>query len=240
MSTTSGTNAGASFAKMVAPYIKSLEAVDDWPEANEVKLFLHEVARDVADHQDPRLPNQTARTLASILDICPDVTRASSTTHASSSLKDSSLCKPHDGAIDSDAVNQFLKDLHECRPDTHTRIIVLHGPDDHLKSRALLLFCHILGIELDLEPAYVCMLAQGFLNDYTGTQWSQPLRTFPKLSRMRRHQLRGRLASHIHFEMSKGQCISAAAALGRFRIGSNTPHLGKSIDELGVPASQLS
>lgn len=219
------------FATIDAPYIKYLEAIRGWPEADEVRLFLREATREVTAQREARPVNTADWKLASIHDIRSNIKGAAATVHEVTLLQGSSLCFPHDGVINVDGVNHFLQRIRECQSDTHMRIIVLHGPPNYLKSEATLLFCHILGMELDLQPAHVCMLAKGFRSGYQGPEWSHSMHIFPFLSRMRRHQLRGELASYIHFEMFSGDPTFAAAALGRRKVGDHTPFLGKGTNQ---------
>jgi hypothetical protein len=60
-------------------------------------------------------------------------------------------------------VARFLRDLQSCGSSVDTRIVVLHrqwGCTNNDKAADTLLFCHILGMELDLRPSEVSILAR--------------------------------------------------------------------------------
>jgi hypothetical protein len=182
MSSHSGAHAGDLFATSNAPYIKYLEAVDGWQEAEGFKDYLLEASHQVAHRSHHAESHGDDWTTAALLDVRFDSTGTTSTIDAVASLRESDVRSLSDGTIGATLVTQFLENMHDCRPDTHMRIIVLqdHGRfRDRDAAIDSLLFCHVLGIELDLEPALVAMFAQSFSFQ----------EKFGKVSSMRQQQL---------------------------------------------------
>jgi len=125
----------------------------------------------------------------------------------------------HMGQIDLRPTESFVSKLQACAPDIHTRIIILQdsvtpkSEDD--RAVEALLNSHILGIGLDLVPAYVRHLSQR--NEKN------------KVSQMRRYQHPILMDACVNFDMSHGQSNNVALYLGRKIFGDGSPHIGKCI-----------
>lgn len=211
------------------PYIRYLEAVSDgWEEAAELKSFLS-VETQQTDcltwgDWDGELQDITA---AAILDVLPDSTKNSGTLNAVASLSLLNLCgwQWQSTTTNASAANLFFEQLHSCQADTHTRIVFLQNSACFIGRQTAiinLLFRHILGIELDLQPAFVCTLAQGL---------SYPLYS-AKLSHKRRCYLRMALERYLHLQNSDGFYATAAADLGQRKVGEIRPFVGESCADM--------
>jgi hypothetical protein len=116
-----------------------------------------------------------------------------------------------------DTVARFLNQLDDCRSTIHTRIIILHGDRISVDGQAAdgLLFCHILGIILDLSPVDVRFLAQ--LN--TPTYYDE--------KQLQRVSMKPGFVSLG--ESTHGKKRGVAAYVGTRRLGNHSPHVGESI-----------
>jgi hypothetical protein len=114
-------------------------------------------------------------------------------------------------------VDNFIKELRNCDPAVHTRIVVLNSGRIFADDRAAddLFLCHVLGVELDLPPTDVRSLAQ--MED--------------------RHQGQRPHSTNIsHRSLLKPGFISLftsdfrerniSAYLGRRKMGNGSPHVG--------------
>lgn len=222
MSVTPSSTAGESFATKDAPYLKYLEGIaHGWQEAENLRLHLSRAIQ----HIDLWWSATDRRVMsAAILDVCVDSTGNPATVNTTASLQTSDVRNSQDGTVNVASAGRFFKQLHACRPDTHLRIVYARNRRrrflDHVNT---LLFCHILGIELDLRPAQVCVLIQGLCFTLRAANF--------QLSRKRIHALGVALDSYLQLRDPDGYCTSAAANLGRRKVGDNRPYVGKTFYE---------
>jgi hypothetical protein len=110
------------------------------------------------------------------------------------------------GTINSGVTDDFLDSLRTCAANVHTRIIILqdlvddwYGDDRKIER---LFTSHLLGIELNLSPAYVC----GLLQD----------EHYALASHMRRYP-----------GLTFDQCRRVALYLGPRKFGDGNPYTGE-------------
>jgi hypothetical protein len=205
-------HAAAIFTAEKSPYIKYISTIER-AEAKALERDLRAAAALVKQRNtaDSRYPCAVAE--------CRDIEYhtggKNNNALTCTSLMDEGLAMPK-----PETVARFLNHLSDCRSNIHTRVIVLLGDRTFADGQAAdgLLFCHILGIILDLSPVDVRFLAQ--LN--TPTHYDAK-----KLQRPYELPMKPGFVSLG--ESTYGRIRGAAAYLGRRRLGNHSPHVGKSI-----------
>lgn len=222
-------SSGQLFATVKAPYLDYLRALGDgWDEAVTMRKSLMDAVgrlQKLREYPRPRAfgGGGNHSTFAAILDVRADVASNNNAVAVAAQIFKSQIQGPLEGTVDPRVADKFFKILRDCTPDVHSRIIVLQDsisptmPDDRLIEA--LFFSHVLGVELQLPPTYVCSLSQR--------------RDLKEVSRTRLYQDPTFMDSHVKFQMSHGQSDNIGMYLGRTRVGSGMPHIGKSRTELG-------
>jgi hypothetical protein len=204
-----------------APYIKYLESIKgEWIEAEILERTLKALAKDVKRCHKPVPPGRpTTRsdrtTVAEILDIQLDANGNNKPLQSSNPSLEA-----FDGRVITHptATSNFLHQLRTCSSNTHTRIIVLHSGRTKLGDSAFdsLLFCHVLGIELNLSPTNVRHLAQldhGYEDPVQATVNS--------------HQMLPMKPGFVSLGFTEEtRKRNVGAYLGRKPFGSVSPHVG--------------
>jgi hypothetical protein len=159
MSTNSDDAAG-NYATQDAPYLQYLRAIEhDWQEAEVLARHLETAAECLPARSHELNLEGYSTSIAQIIDISvssDDQGNSSNTATLTADLG-RHLVRPPPGAV-----GRFLRKLRSCKPDVHTRVVVLYRPwgTDIDKAADTLLFCHVLGMELDLRPSDVSTLAR--------------------------------------------------------------------------------
>lgn len=220
------------FATLKAPYIKYLSSIKDrWKDAEAFERELQSLARSVKPSNTPSPPNRHSGhrvTLAKVF----DVRNGHNSSGCALGSTPTQTLDAHDGTLDPTRVSKFLRELHTCEPNVHTRIIVLNSERTNSDAAVdSLLFCHILGVELDLPLKDVQVLSQvnesnGLFAPFSGWPYYHSLKPGsiscgPSLS------ITPGLQHHDMCENSQKR--SVASYLGRRKIGSCSPHLGMSV-----------
>jgi hypothetical protein len=153
-------DAAASYATQDAPYLQYLRAIEqDWQEAEVLARHLETAAECLPVISHELTLEGYSTSIAQILDIsvASDDQGSSSNTAALTADLGRHLVRPPPGAV-----GHFLPKLRTCKPDVHTRVVVLYRQwgTDLDKAADTLLFCHVLGMELDLRPSDVSTLAR--------------------------------------------------------------------------------
>jgi hypothetical protein len=210
-----------------APYIKYLESIkSEWIEAEILERTLKALAKDVKRCHKP-VPAPATRSdrtsIAEILDIQVDANGNNKPLQAPNPSLDAL-----DGRVitNSTATSNFLHQLRTCSSNTHTRIIVLHSGRTKLGYSAFdsLFFCHVLGIELNLSPTDVRLLAQ---LDHGHED--------PVQATINSHQLLPMKPGFVSLGFTEEtRKRNVGAYLGRKRFGNVSPQVGEFI---GVPRS---
>lgn len=154
-------DAAKSYATHCAPYLKYLNSIQqDWQEAEVLSRHLTLAATLIPTVSDECVLQGEGTTIAQILDISVSTDDQGNATYKA--IPTSTLCR-HLVRPPPGEVEQFLQHLRSCGPDIDTRIVILHrqwGCTENDKAADTLLFCHILGMELDLRPSDVSILAR--------------------------------------------------------------------------------
>jgi hypothetical protein len=226
-------SAGESFATPKAPYLQYLKRLStDWTEALELKNVLTEAASKVtksalsrckpspsspdASSNPTSLPSpSTLRTREQIatknLDLRIETGGKGVTMTRAACLQQNQVCGKLEANERAVFADKFFHDLQECSPDVHTRIVVLQeGMND--AALEVLLFCHVLGIGLDLRPLYVSNLAQ--------IQLERGIPLMPDFVALGAE------------DIFSGHSMDVAAYVGRRQMGSGSPHVGKNTSDI--------
>jgi hypothetical protein len=220
------------FATTNAPYIKYLEKIKgQWFEAESLEEELKALTPVVKKYHQPISANRTVKdtkfvNVAEILDIHNDVKGRNdfvqSPTASLGAYNGLTLPEPR-------AIENFTRQLRCCEPSVHTRIVVLHSGRSAPGARAAdsLFFCHVLGVELDLPPTDVSNLAQldRLRNGYVHAD-EQPRQRLP---------MKPGFVSLGYFEETRKR--SVAGYIGRRKLGSTSPHIGKLLLDYFVQVS---
>lgn len=207
-----------------APYIQYLETLeDDWTEAQEPLQELRKAAGMISQKvlQHSLSDDSEYVTAAEVLDIHSDAGGGNTVT-TPAILNERHICSALE---DSAPVDDFFNSLRQCASDVHTRIIVLQEGMYNLAMETML-FCHILGIELDLRPSHVSVLAQ-----------IPGLKLGPR-SRYNEQDLPGFISFH-DLTGSEDRGLEVAAYIGRRQLRGGQPHVGRSLHQtrlLSYPA----
>jgi hypothetical protein len=215
MSTNSDDAAGT-YATQNAPYLQYLRAIEhDWQEAEVFARHLESAAGCLPTISDECILEGDSTPIAQIHDISVSVDdqgNTSSTATLTANLGRHLIRPP------PVAVGRFLRKLQTCESNVHTRILVLHrqwGCTVQDRAADTLLFCHLLGMELDLRPSDVSILA--CLMDLDN-----------KTASPRRHPQR---AGYVSFgSMEDFQSNSVAAWLGVRDFRGGSANLGADLD----------
>lgn len=209
-------SSAAVFMSEQAPYIKYLSATQ-CKEAKTLERDLRTAAAAVIKHRKTAGSDRNARTrtIAEFWDIEHHTGGKGNNLHLTATLVDGGREVPEPGPIAN-----FMNKLGDCGPSVHTRVIVLYGERASAEAEATngLLFCHILGIVLDLPPVDVRFLAQ--LNVSTNRDLKRPPRPY-QLSMKPGFVSLGE--SNICWNRG------SAAYLGKRKLGSNAPFVGEYI-----------
>jgi hypothetical protein len=158
---TNGNDAAESYATQNAPYLQYLRAIEhDWQEAELLARHLETAAKCLPAISDHLTLEGYSTSIAQILDISvssDDQGNSSNKAALTADLGRHLVRRPHPGVV-----GHFLRKLRSCESDVHTRVVVLNRPwgTDEENAADTLLFCHILGMELDLRPSDVSTLAR--------------------------------------------------------------------------------
>jgi hypothetical protein len=159
MSTNSDDAAGT-YATQNAPYLQYLRAIEhDWQEAEVLARHLETAAGCLPTISDEFTLEGDSTPIAQIHDISVS---ADDQGHTSNKATLTASLGRHLIRPPPVAVRKFLHKLQTCESDVHTRILVLHrqwGCTVRDRAADTLLFCHLLGMELDLRPSDVSILA---------------------------------------------------------------------------------
>lgn len=203
-------SAGHVFATHQAPYLQYLGALKSkWHEVRVLERHLRGLADKVkTTPMSGETRPQLMHSAAEIWDIQND------TGSISKPLTVAAILRPRSGNAVPKHVDNFLGRLLESEPDVNTRIIVFYSEyvREDCEAVASLLFCHILGVELNLRPADVSNLAR-----MSGFEENIPA--------LRRTPLRAGVVSFGRIE--KGQSSIIAADLGPRKLGKGEPNIGK-------------
>jgi len=211
-------SSAAVFMSEQAPYIKYLSATER-KEARTLERDLRTAAA-VIKHRNTASSERNAhtRTIAVFWDVEHHTGGKGNNLRPPETLVDGGREVPEAGPIAN-----YMNKLGDCGPSVHTRVIVLYGERASAEAEAAngLLFCHILGIILDLPPVDVRFLAQ--LNASTNRDLKKPPRPY-------------QLSMKPGF-VSLGEstiCYNrgSAAYLGRRKLGKNAPYVGEYIPKL--------
>jgi hypothetical protein len=158
---TNDNDAAESYATQDAPYLQYLRAIEhDWQEAELLARHLEAATECLPAISDQLTLEGYSNSIAQILDMSVSSDNEgnfSNTAALTADLGRHLVRRPHPGAV-----RHFLRKLRSCEPGVHTRVVVLHRPwgTDQEKAADTLLFCHILGMKLDLRPSDVSTLAR--------------------------------------------------------------------------------
>ena len=158
---TSHGDAARLYATQDAPYLRYLNFIKkDWQEAEVLSEHLESAAKRIPTISDECILEGEVTIIAQIIDIAvsPDDQESTSNKAVVTSNLGRHLVRPPPGEVE-----RFLLDLRSCESNVNTRIVVLHrqwGCTDNDRAADTLLFCHILGMELDLRPSDVSILAR--------------------------------------------------------------------------------
>lgn len=225
--TNNAASAAAIFTADRAPYIKYLSTI----ERHEARTLENDLRAEAALVKQlnaaPSERTPHTNTIAELRDIEFHTGGKGNNVLTCTSLMDEGLEVPK-----PDTVARFLNRLDDCSSSIHTRIIILHGDRMSPNGQGTdgLLFCHILGIILDLTPVDVRFLAQ--LNTPTNHD-------------AKRHPRPSELLMKPGFvslgESTNGRSRGAAAYLGRRSLGGHSPHVGKLMpgSTLGTEAEHI-
>jgi hypothetical protein len=209
-------DAAKTYATHCAPYLQYLNSIQqDWKEAEVLSKHLNLAATRIPTVSDECVLQGERTIIAQILDISVATDDQGNATYKviPTSTLGRHLVRPPSGEVE-----QFLQQIRSCEPKIGTRILVLHrqwGCTDQDKAADTLLFCHILGMELDLRPSDVSILAHivGLDNGH------QP---HP------RHPLR---AGYVSLgSLDENHCNSAAASLGIRDFQGGSANLGAALN----------
>ena len=154
-------NAAETYASHDGLYLRYLNSIKkDWQEAEVLSRHLELAATCIPAIPDECVLEGERTTIAHILDISRSPDGQGNTTNKATvtSILGRHLVRPPPREV-----ARFLQDLQSCGPNVDTRIVVLHrqwGCTNEDKAADTLLFCHILGAELDLRPSEVSVLAR--------------------------------------------------------------------------------
>jgi hypothetical protein len=209
-------NAAQTYATSEAPYLQYLNSIGrDWQEAEVLSRHLTLATTLIPTVSDEYFLHGGILPIAQILDISVSTDDQDNVTKkaiVTSTLR-KRLARPPPGDVE-----QFLRHLRSCEPNVDTRVVVLHREwgytlDDNGAAKAAdtLLFCHILGIELDLRPSDVSVLAR--IVDFEN-----------EVESFRRHPQR---AGYVSLgSLHKYECNSVAASLGVRHFEGGSANLG--------------
>jgi hypothetical protein len=147
-----------------APYSQYLRALrdDGWDDYGLERLL--KSARDILESVRARSISRRPLTSNSRFAAIVDILFERGAAFVVAQLDKAQIHGEHVGAINSGAVDGFLNRLRAFEANAHTRIIILQDSVGSMYEedwRIERLFnSHLLGIELDLSPAYVCHLLQ--------------------------------------------------------------------------------
>jgi hypothetical protein len=154
-------NAAETYATHNATYLRYLSSIrKDWAEAEVLSRHLESAATCIPKLSDECVLEGETTTIAQVLDMSVFTDGQGNTTNEATvtSTLGRHLVRPPPREV-----ARFLRDLQSCKPHVGTRIVVLHrqwGCTNNDKAADTLLFCHILGMELDLRPSEVNILAR--------------------------------------------------------------------------------
>lgn len=210
-------DASETFATSRAPYIEYLAGIKgSWNGAATFEEEIRTLAREVKRH-DTGTSSGSLVTIAEILDIRSGPDGKMCISNGRATLK----ARLESTMPEVAAAGNFLHQLNDCEPDVHTRIVVLNSERTNIGQAAAddLLFCHILGVELDLPLMDVQIISQvGDLSDET---W--PLARWPYC-----RPLKPGFVSLGPFA-TISQRRSVAAYIGRRSLSRSAPHVGTSV-----------
>lgn len=213
---TNRTDAAEAYSTLNAPYLQYLKAIErGWQEAEVLARHLEKAAGFLPTITDESILEGESTPIAQIIDISvsPDGERNTRNTAKVTANLGRHLIRPVPGEVGT-----FFQKLRSSKPDVQTRIVVLHrqwGCTDKDQAADTLLFCHILGMELDLRPSDVTVLARILdLKD--------------EVVSPRRHP---QLSGYVSFgSMDDCQSNSVAAWLGILDFNGGLANLGKAFD----------
>jgi len=209
-------NAAQTYATPNAPYLQYLNSIQkDWQEAEVLLRHLTLATTLIPTVSDEYFLRGGLLPIAQIFDISvltDDQGNATNKAILTSTLR-KRLARPP-----PDDVEQFLRHLRSCELNVSTRVVVLHRQwaptlDDKGAAKAAdtLLFCHILGMELDLRPSDVSVLARIVDLEHN-------------VESIRRHPQR---AGYVSLgSLHQSECNSVAASLGVRRFQGGSANLG--------------
>jgi hypothetical protein len=158
---TKSNSAAQLYATAKAPYLQYLQAIEnEWQEAKVLARHLETATQCIPTITDECILEGESTPIAHLFDI-------SSSSDAEGNTRNTAtvtgklgrhLVRPVPSTVE-----HFCQQLRSCKPDVHTRIVILHrqwGCPDQDRAGDTLLFCHILGMELDLRPSDVSILAR--------------------------------------------------------------------------------
>jgi hypothetical protein len=213
---TSSDDAAGTYATHNAPYLQYLRASErDWQEAEVLARHLEIAAGCLPTISEEFTLEGSSQPIAQIHDISVSADDQGNATNKATLTADLGrhLIRPPPGAV-----GHFLRKLQTCESNVHTRILVLHrqwGCTGQDRAADTLLFCHLLGMELDLRPSDVSILAS--LMDLEINAMSP-----------RRHPQR---AGYVSFgSMEDFQSNSVAAWLGVRDFRGGSANLGADLD----------
>jgi hypothetical protein len=201
------------FATDHAPYIKYLSAIK-CEEARTLERDLR-IAASLIRRSKAAGRKEYRCTIAESLDIRVSADGKHDNASNRATLYDGGLTVPEPTAVAS-----FLAGLDNCDPDVHTRVISLHSDRTTTEGNAAdgLLFCHILGVILDLTPTDVRVLAQ----------LEEPVDRIRARNRQP-YQLPMKPGFVSLGESTTGRGRGVAAYIGRRVLGKSFPHISESV-----------
>lgn len=216
MGTNCHDDAAKTYATHSAPYLQYLDSIrENWQEAEVLARHLTLATTLMPIVSDDYFLHGGLLPIAQIFDISistDDKDNVTKKAILTSTLR-KRLARPP-----PDDVEQFLRHLRSCQSNVNTRVVVLHRQwsyslDDNGAAKAAdtLLFCHILGMELDLRPSDVSVLAR--IVDFEN-----------KVESFRRHPQR---AGYVSLgSLHQFDCNSVAASLGVRHFQGGSANLG--------------
>lgn len=214
-------NGYRTFASADAPYFEYLNNLPRrWVEVQGIRDVLQK-ALDTLSHarifQKPRITGSSDTTVCCVYDVRADYHRSCNTIATTAQARRSHIQGHSEGYANLHGANDFFNALRHCEADVHTRIVVCQ--DSHQVQSVdtwaieALFFGHLLGIELDLPPAFVYQLSQR--------------RHIKELPRVRRYQNPKLIDACVKLQMRNGQNDNVGICLGRRAFGIGCPQLGK-------------
>jgi hypothetical protein len=209
-------DAAKTYATHSAPYLQYLNSIQkDWQEAEVLSRHLTLAATLIPVISDECVLQGETTTIAQIFDISVSTDDQGNATNKrkTTSTLGRHLVRPPPGKV-----SEFLQHLRVCEPNVGTRILVLHrqwGCTVNDKAADTLLFCHILGMELDLRPSDVSILARIFDLD----------------NKVRPHPRHPQRAGYVSLgSLNDNHCNSVAASLGVRDFQGNSANLGTALN----------